>query len=198
MIYIEYMEHDRSIPAELLKSRGEKARWPEEEAFSDNHPLAVLGRTLRLGPHPPYLTIWQCRTFEKLEEWDSYFKVRKNLHSTASQYAIHLCQAGCYSEVLSGPPIENGIQYIEFFKHDVSRQENTVSQHFSERVHLYENGILNAVLCRMGPLGPEPGGLAIWTFHRHGDIEGIVLDHQWQKVLNIVRSGLYRKLGDEA
>ena len=62
MIYIEYMEHDRSIPAELLADRGEKVPWPDEEGFSDDHPMAVLGRTLRLGPHPPYLTIWRCRT----------------------------------------------------------------------------------------------------------------------------------------
>jgi len=197
MIYIEYMEHDRSIPAELLADRGEKVPWPDEEGFSDDHPMAVLGRTLRLGPHPPYLTIWRCRTFEKLEEWEAYFKARKSLHAAASQNAIHLCQAGCYSEVLSGPPIEGGIQYIEFFKHDASRPEKLTALRFSKRAHMYEDGVLNVVLCRMGPLGPEPGGLAIWTFERHGDVERIVLDHQWQKSLNIVRSGLYRKLGDE-
>ena len=95
MIYIEYMEHDRSIPAELLADRGEKVPWPDEEGFSDDHPMAVLGRTLRLGPHPPYLTIWRCRTFEKLEEWEAYFKARKSLHAAAAQTAIHLCQAGC-------------------------------------------------------------------------------------------------------
>ena len=196
MIYIEYMEHDRSIPRELFKGRAEKSRWHEDGAFSQDHPLAVLGRTLRLGPHPPYLTIWRCRAFEKLEEWESYFKARRTLHSAASQNAIHLCQAGCYTEVFSGPPIEGGIQYIEFFEYDVSRNEEIIARHFSERVSRYRNGVLNTVLCRMGPLGPDPGGLAIWTFPRHTDLEQIVFDHQWQKVLNIVRSGLYRKLNE--
>ena len=197
MIYIEYMEHDRSIPAELIKPRGKRARWPENDTFSDNQPLAVLGRTLRLGPHPPFLAIWQCRTFKKLQEWESYSKARRALHSTASQNAIHLCQAGCYTEVLSGPPIEGGIQYIEFFTHDGSDHEEVVARYFSERAGRYENGVLNTVLCRMGPLGPDPGALAIWTFLRHADMEQIVFDHQWQRILNIVRSGLYRKLNNE-
>lgn len=197
MIYIEYMEHDRAIPAEPTKPPGEKARWADDCAFPENQPLAVLGRSLRLGPHPPYLAIWRCRTFERLQEWESYFKARRTLHSAASQNAVHLCQAGCYTEVLSGTPIEGGIQYIEFFKHDVSRREEVVARHFSERVGRYENGVLNAVLCRMGPLGPDPGALAIWTFPRHADVERIVFDSQWQRTLDIVRSGLYRKLNGE-
>jgi len=197
MIYIEYMEHDRSIPAELIKPHKEKSGWADDDVLSENQPLAVLGRTLRLGPHPPFLAIWQCKTFESLQEWESYFKARRTLHSAASQNAIRLCQAGCYSEVFSGPPIDGGIQYIEFFRHDVSHREEVVARHFSERAGRYENGVLNAVLCRMGPLGPDPGALAIWTFPRHADVEQIVFDRQWQQTLGIVRSGLYRKLNDE-
>lgn len=79
MIYIEYMEHDRSIPAELIKPHKEKSGWADDDVLSENQPLAVLGRTLRLGPHPPFLAIWQCKTFESLQEWESYFKARRGI-----------------------------------------------------------------------------------------------------------------------
>jgi hypothetical protein len=195
MIYIEYMEHDRSIPAESLRLRTDPGPWPGEEAFSRDHRLAVLGRTLRLGPHPPYLALWRCTTFVKLQEWESYFRARKALHDAAARNGIHLCQAGCYTEVFLGPSLGQGIQYIEFFTHGPSQLHGTVARHYSRRAGQYPEGVLNAVLCRMGPLGPDPGGLAIWTFPGHAQVERIVFDRHWQQVIGIVRSGLYRKLG---
>ncbi|HNY66277.1 MAG TPA: hypothetical protein PKM41_12650 [Deltaproteobacteria bacterium] len=198
MIYIEYMEHDRSIPAEMLSYRKGEPPWPEAAPESGDRPVAVLGRALSLGPQPPYLAIWRCHALEKLDQWDSFFKARHNLHSKASREAIHLSHAGCYEEVHTGPPIGEGIQYIEYFNFTMGREKASIAELYSKRAELYRHGTLNLVLCRMGPLGPDPGGLAIWTFPGHGDMEEIIVDDRWQKEVDIVRAGIYRKLGEEA
>lgn len=197
MIYIEYMEHDRSIPLELSSPRGDHPWLPESKYGSIDRPVAVLGRTLNLGPHPPYLAIWRCRTMEKLEEWEAYFTARQNLHRAASRNAIHRSNAGCYREAFSGPPIGKGIQYIEYFAYGLDQGEEKIALCFHERMRHHGNGSLNFVLCRMGPLGPDPGGLAIWTFESHAAIEEIVLDDKRRKDIGIVTAGIYRKLGEE-
>jgi hypothetical protein len=197
MIYIEYMEHDRSIPMEKCRGMKGHAPWPDIEPDSEDHPVAVLGRALSLGPQPPYLAIWRCKTLEKLDQWDSFFKARRALHASASQKAIHLSHAGCYEEAYTGPPITDGIQYIEYFTFLTGSQKDAITEIFLQRAGLYEHGTLNFVLCRMGPLGPDPGGLAIWTFPSHARMEEIIVDERWQKAAHILRAGIYRKMGGE-
>ncbi len=197
MIFIEYLEHDRSIPLELFQTRRNRPWFPESKYGSIDHPVAVLGRTLNLGPHPPFLAIWKCRALEKLEEWEAYFTARQNLHRSASRNAIHLSTAGCYREAFSGSPIGEGIQYIEYFAYGSEQEEDQIVHCFHERIRDHGNGSLNFVLCRMGPLGPDPGGLAIWTFESHAAIEEIVLDDKRHKDIDIVTAGIYRKLGEE-
>lgn len=195
MIYIEYMEHDRSIPVEIPRSGKGQEPWPDMEPGSGERPVAVLGRALSLGPQPPFLAIWHCKTMEKLDEWSSFFRARQTLHLSASRNAIHLSHAGCYEEVYTGPPMQEGIQYIEYFSYGMGSEKAVVMEVFRKRAGLYAHGTLNFVLCRMGPLGPDPGGLAIWTFPSHALIEEIVVDDRWQKEAGILRAGIYRKLG---
>jgi hypothetical protein len=195
MIYIEYMEHDRSIPHEMPRGSKGQAPWPDIDPGAGEHPVAVLGRALSLGPQPPFLAIWHCRTMEKLDEWGIFFKARQALTLSASRNAIHLSHAGCYEEVYAGEPMGEGIQYIEYFSFGMGVEKAAVMDVFRKRAWLYEHGSLNFVLCRMGPLGPDPGGLAIWTFPSHARIEEIAVDDRLQKEAGIVRAGIYRKLG---
>lgn len=198
MIYIEYMDHDRSIPLELFQAGEDRPRHPQSEYDSIDHPIAALGRALRTGLHPPYLAIWKCRALESLNEWESYFRARQSLHLTASRNAIRLSSAGCYREAFSGPPIGDGIQYIEYFAFGPDHEESEIAHCFHERIERHRNGALNFVFCRMGALGPDPGGLAIWTFENAAEIEKIVLDGKRHKDIDIVTAGIYRKLGEES
>jgi hypothetical protein len=195
MIYIEYMEHDRSILQETSWGTKGQAPWPDIDPGPGERPVAVLGRALSLGPQPPFLAIWRCRTMERLDEWDSFFRARRILHLSAARNAIHLSHAGCYEETCTGPPPGDGIQYIEYFSFPMGSEKTAVTEVFRQRAGLYGHESLNMVLCRMGPLGPDPGGLAIWTFPSHARIEEIAVDDRLQKEAGIVRAGIYRKLG---
>ncbi len=162
--------------------------------------VAQLGRTLRLGPHPAYMTIWRCRGFDKLDEWEKYLggdAFRADVRSVASHKAIHLCDAGCYDEVVTGPPIEAGLQYVEYFKPDEESSYQQLKEAHLNRSKIHQKGILNLVLRRIGFLGPYPGGIAIWTFPSYAALEGIVRDDEWQKRLQIVGAGVYRIWGQE-
>jgi hypothetical protein len=180
---------------ELARGTKDQAPWPDIDPAAGERPVAVLGRALSLGPQPPFLALWRCRTMEKLDEWDSFFKARRILHLSAARSGIHLSHAGCYEEACAGPPMGDGIQYIEYFSFRMGSEKPAITEVFRKRAGLYGLESLNLVLFRMGLLGPEPGGLAIWTFPTHARIEEITVDSRLQQEAGIVRAGIYRKLG---
>ena len=52
MIYLEFVERDRSIPIEIFRQLGNQASaWAEG---ARDRMILQLGRTLRLGPAPSY------------------------------------------------------------------------------------------------------------------------------------------------
>ncbi len=200
MIYIEYIERDRFMHFEIFRALGDQSWWAASDPDADDEMVAQLGRTLRLGPHPAYMTIWRCRGFDKLDEWEKYLggdAFRADVRSVASHKAIHLCDAGCYDEVVTGPPIEAGLQYVEYFKPDEESSYQQLKEAHLNRAKIHQKGILNLVLWRIGFLGPYPGGIAIWTFPSYAALEGIVRDDEWQKRLQIVGAGVYRIWGQE-
>ena len=56
MIYVEFIERDRWVPIEVFRHSGnQQSNWSEG---SVDRMLLQLGRTMRLGPRPSYLCLW--------------------------------------------------------------------------------------------------------------------------------------------
>ena len=111
--------------------------------------------------------------------------------------ACLLCDAGCYDEIVTGPPIETGLQYVEYFKPDEQFNYQHLKEVLLDRAKLHKKGILNLALQRIGFLAPDPGGIIIWTFPNYATLEPIIRDHEWQQRLRIIGSGVYRSWGAE-
>lgn len=200
MIYIEYIERDRFMHFEIFRTLGDQSWWSASDPDADDEMVAQLGRTLRLGPHPAYMTLWRCRGFDKLDEWEKYFQSsasRDDVRAVASHKAIHLCDAGCYDEIVTGPRIETGLQYAEYYKPDANLSRQQLKAVHLDRAKIHTEGALNLVLQRIGYLAPDPGGIIIWTFPNYAALEGIIRDHEWQSRLQIVGAGVYRIWGRE-
>jgi len=200
MIYIEYIERDRFTDIDIFRALGDQSWWLNADAEGDDDMVAQLGRTLRLGPHPCYMTIWRCRGLSKLDEWEAHFNsdaARKDTHAIASHKAIHLCDAGCYDELITGPSISGGLQYIEYFKASPGADNATIEGSFRSRSNVHAEGKLNLLLNRIGKLGPDPGGMAIWTFPSYAALESISRDTVIDNDIHLVTVGVYRGWGRE-
>lgn len=199
MIYIEYINRDRFMDVEIFRALGDQSWWAEADEEGDDDLVAQLGRTLRLGPYPFYMTLWRCRGLDKLDKWEAHFNsdaaLRDNL-ARASHKAIHLCDAGCYDELYTGPAINHGLQYIEYFKAPDGAGD-MIAEAFEKRAEKYTNGTLNLVLQRIGRMGPDPGGMAIWTFPDYAALSPIVRDLEIHKDIEILSMGAYRGWGKE-
>lgn len=199
MIYIEYIERDRFMDVEIFRVLGDQSWWEEADEEGDDELVAQLGRTLRLGPHPFYMTLWRCRGFDKLDEWEAHFNsdaARRDTLAKASHKAIHLCDAGCYDELLTGPEIDSDLQYVEYFKAP-DGADDMITGAFKKRAEKHTGGTLNLVLHRIGRLGPDPGGMAVWTFPNYDALSPIVRDMTVHQDIEIRSMGVYRGWGRE-
>ena len=71
MIYMEFIDWDRSVPIEIFRFLGQQSSgWKEN---SPDKLVLQLGRTLRLGPQPAYLAVWEIPDIRQLDEWETYF-----------------------------------------------------------------------------------------------------------------------------
>jgi hypothetical protein len=108
-----------------------------------------------------------------------------------------LCDAGCYDEIVTGLPVETGLQYVAYFKPDEQLNYQQLKEVLLDRAKLQKKGILNLALQRIGFLAPDPGGIIIWTFPNYAALEAIIRDDEWQHRLKIIGSGVYRSWGAE-
>jgi hypothetical protein len=108
-----------------------------------------------------------------------------------------LCDAGCDGEIVTGPPVETGLQYVEYFKPGEQLNCQHLKEVLLDRTQLQKKGILNLAHQRVGFLAPDPGGIIIWTFPNYAALEEIICDHEWQHRLKIIGSGVYRSWGAE-
>jgi hypothetical protein len=187
LYYVEFYERKVGVPLsgfhELVS-----ASFPE---WTRRHPqdelVANLGRTWRMGPHP-YLLIWGCAGFGRLDEWDEIFHstdvddLEEPLLETMTTYA-----AGFYRDV--GQPLprpESGPFYLEtFVPYDSARQ--TYLQR-AERA----GATMNLIIERVGRFGPEPG-IAVMSLQSLSDIERVCLDvPEWVSAV-----GTYATVGRE-
>lgn len=200
IIYIEYIQRKTGVDYEIFTFLGDQSWWTGADSGGDDDMVAQLGRTLRLGPDPGYMAIWRCRGMDKLDEWERYFSSSEALqdrHGQASHRAITFAGAGCYDELLTGPAIGNGLQYIEYFVPDNAIPSQQVTGFFSQREQQVKDGTLHLVLQRIGLLGPDPGGMAIWSFPDFACLETIARQHLTDAPVSITSAGTYRRWGRE-
>ena len=200
MIYIEYIQKEAGVDYEIFTFLGDQSWWAGADSDGDDAMVAQLGRTLRLGPEPAYMAIWRCRGLDKLDEWERYFassEALRDRHGRASHRAITFAAAGCYDELLTGPAVGDGLQYIEFFVPGPGVPPRQNADFFSQREQQVPEGTLNLVLQRIGLLGPDPGGMAIWTFPDFASLESIARQRPVDTPCSITAVGTYRRWGEE-
>jgi hypothetical protein len=202
LVYIEYLTRLPGVSVEQFHfalGRVTAAAW------TDQHPEDVLvlnlGRTFRVGPEPPYLMVWynERSGLERIGDWDRIFKsgVSDHVEETA-RMAASLDQAGCYEPLLDPVQGSRGPYYGEFFDVAEGASREDVRDFFVDRRSNHPALELDLLVDRIGKLGPEPRGLAIWRAPSFGDLEAIVRElDRTVSPISLVRGAFYENLGDE-
>lgn len=198
MIYIEYFSRRPGV--ELADFHAGVAKGLEWSAgYSEDQLILHAARTWRLGPEPEYFMVWYSphAGFERIDEWDGIFRSGK-----ADEYEVPFLRvaridfAGCYEALLDPVRARNGTYYAEFFH--ASGELTAVRSFYEDRTRRHSRLRLNLLLHRIGRLGPEPGGLAVWTLPNFGALGEIARDLEGvSEALELESAGTYVDIGKE-
>jgi hypothetical protein len=198
MIYVEFISREPGIPREIFRYIADQSSsWVQ--ADRDQY-LGQLGRTMRIGPHPAYLTIFRVRDLARLEEWEDYFHsdaYHLNLRSFAMQRSLQMVRDGCYDEIIPTEPIGDGLYVLEFFGAEESVRNEEIAEEFRQRKDGHSKARLVMLLRRIGLLGPDPGGIAGWRLDSARDLEPFVRAPAETRSVIRREAGLYRRFGRE-
>jgi hypothetical protein len=100
MYYIEFVEPRDGVTQEEFQRvvRMSNDRW------ATNHPedelVLSIGRTWRLGPRPPYLTIWKIRDLDTVKRWTGEFHEPQILENHGEFRSVaRIVDAGLYEDL---------------------------------------------------------------------------------------------------
>lgn len=201
LVYIEYISRNPGVSLETFRHvvGSLQAGW-EHRHEADDVLLLNIARTWRVGPEPEYLTVWLSKVgLERLDEWERLYEEGEEAPwNVPFRLAGSMDAAGCYEPLLEPRTGTAGRYYAEYFDLAPGASRHEVRAFFVERAARHPALELTLLIDRIGTLGPDPRGLAVWGCPAWSAIEELVreLDGVAEPVRR-VRGGLYADLGKE-
>ena len=196
MIYLEFIERDRWVPIEIFRYIGnQQSNWSEG---SIDRMLLQLGRTMRLGPRPSYLCLWDIPDIGRLDAWEEYFHspaAARNPRSLAMHRSINIDRAGLYEVLDEGASVEAALYIVDYCDPRLATDAE-IRQGFADRAARHPEIVRIRLLRRLGQLGPDPAVMAIWGAPSYAVAEPLLRDTSLGAV-TLVDSGIYRTFGEE-
>jgi hypothetical protein len=198
MIYIEYFSRRPGVElAEFHAGVAKGSEWGDD--YAEDRLILLVGRTWRLGPEPGYFMVWHSPNagFERIDAWDRILRSGEADQFEGSFLAVARVDfAGCYEALFEPTRARDGAYYVEFFHSRDAMPE--VRSFYEKRARRHEDFRLNLLAYRMGRLGPEPGGLAVWTLPDFAALGRIVRElDDVSSPVELVRAGTYADIGKE-
>lgn len=193
--YVEFISRRPGVPLEAFHAIAGPGQVNWGKRYGEDQLILNVGRTWRIGPEPEYLCIWNTpgRSLDRLGGWADVFATGEADDLEKSfEAAGRIDAAGMYDVLREPVPATGPLHYVEFF--DTADPAAALAAY---ETRLARNGlILNALLDRIGMLGPDPRGIAVWQAPSFDAIEACAREAPGQGV-EVVRAGLYAPIGDE-
>jgi hypothetical protein len=177
MIYIEYISRRPGIELEDFHETFLRVQCGWESGASEDQLIVNAARTWRLGPEPEYFTVWHTANtgFERIDEWQRIFDDRAAKgHVSPLKRVARMDAAGCYEALRPPLKCQGGLYYVERFAPRVHPE--AVRDAFEKRADNHPRLKLALLAGRVGWLGPDPAGFAIWIVPSFGALEDIAED----------------------
>ena len=198
MIYVEYVSRRPDVPLDDFHATVNQAQAGWDDEHGEDRLVANLGRTWRLGPEPEYLAAWYtpAQGLDRIDDWDRIFRAgAAERHEQLFRRVARIEAAGCYDALREPVRASGGTYYLEVFR--PTGAPEAIAAFYDERVRR-RGFVLNLLARRIGKLGHEPGGLALWTIPRFAALEGLAreLDGVLDPI-ELVAAGTYHDTGQE-
>jgi hypothetical protein len=200
LVYIEYISRRPGVSLDAFHEVAGRGQTGWAGKYGDDQLVLNIGRTWRVGPEPEYVAVWYNADagLERIAEWERIFTSGEAARfEEPFKLAARIDAAGCYEALLDPVPGGGGPYYAEFFEPAAGASVDAVQSFFDERRS--RSGLeLNLLVERIGRLGPEPAGLAVWTLPAYGTLTAVAreLDGTVEPV-RLVNAALYADLGKE-
>jgi hypothetical protein len=200
LVYIEYISRRPGVSLEAfheVAGRGQTG-WAGE--YADDQLVLNLARTWRIGPEPEYVAVWYnaAAGLERIEEWERVFTSGEaSDFEEPFKLAARIDSAGCYEPLLEPVAGGGGPYYAELFECAGEASAEAVRSFYEDR--RARSGLtLNLLVERIGRLGPEPSGLAIWSIPAYGALGPVATELGGvTEPIRLVDAALYADLGHE-
>jgi len=193
---VEFIERDRWVPVEVFRHNGnQQSNWSEG---SVDRMLLQLGRTMRLGPRPSYLCLWDIPDIGRLDAWEEYFHspaAARNSRSQAMHRSINIDRAGLYDVLDEGASVEAALYIVEYCD-PIQASDAQIRQAVADRAARHPEVRPIRLLRRLGQLGPDPALLSIWGALSYAAAEPLLRDLALGDI-RLVDTGVYRPFGQE-
>jgi hypothetical protein len=174
MFYVEYISRLPGVALAEFHQTFLRVQAGWESGYSEDQLIVNAARTWRLGPEPEYFTVWYSPNtgFDRIDEWERIFRARG--YESQLREVARMDFAGCYDVLRPPVQVTGGIYYVEMFR--PAGENEAVQRFYEERAQKHRQLQLALLMRRIGRLGPDPGGLALWTLPSYAALEEIVSD----------------------
>ena len=199
MLYVEYVSRRPGVALTEFHAAVNEAQAGWDDAYGEDRLLLNVGRTWRLGPEPEYFAVWHAPAhgLDRIDDWDRIFRAgAMERHEQLFRRVARIDTAGCYDALREPLVGRGGTYYAELFRPTGSREE--IARFYDGRIARRAGLRLNLVALRIGKLGPEPGGLAVWTVPSFASLEQLARELDGvREPIELVSAGTYADTGQE-
>jgi hypothetical protein len=147
MIYIEFIERETGTPIEVFRHLGnQQSAWSEG---ATDRMILQLGRTLRLGPTPSYLCLWEIPDIGRLDAWEEYFHssaAAENRRSQAMHRAISIQRAGLYDVLWRAKTLDASLYLILYCEPGGATNDALIND-YPRGTHIFNPSPLGSQVC---------------------------------------------------
>jgi hypothetical protein len=176
LVYLEFISRRPGIGLHEFHTvvGGGQAGWSGDHG--DDVAVLNLGRSWRIGPEPEYLCAWYTpnASVDRLDEWERVFRSGDaDAYEEPFRLAARIDVAGCYEPLLEPVVGSKGHYYAEWFDLAEGSTTDDVRRWYEARREARPEADLNLLVDRIGLLGPDPRGLAVWGISSWAETEPI-------------------------
>lgn len=194
LIYVEYLRRDRAIPAPVFRHHAKQDWQAEGDVMVGN-----LARTMKIGPEPHHICLWRIASIKRMDEWEDFFRTaegRAYVIQSPVAAAVDFYQCGLF-DIIIEPDIAPGeLALVEFFAPGEATADQ-LARDFRQREANFAGARQTGLLTRLGLMGPEPGGIALWSFRNYTESEPFLRAQNAKYAARIEAAGFYRPLGED-
>lgn len=201
LVYIEYISRREGVALEAFHKVAGRGQTGWSGDYEDDALVLNLGRSWRMGPEPEYLAAWYTpgAGLDRIDDWERIFKSgAAEAFEEPFLLAARIDRAGCYEPLFDPVPGRLGRYYAELFDLAPGATHDDVRGAYAERRARHSGLELNLLVDRIGRLGPDPRGLAVWGLPAWASLEPIARDLDGADgPVRLVDAAMYSDFGEE-